>query len=157
MSSNNIFDMHQHPSVTCNVVYLSWPFTIPPSISLIWNEHIRAGLQYQFCSFFKIVQKVVDPPPSFWTCKLQIVYVLTGPIIPIFWPCLVWKRVSFWMWSLGDSQQPFSCVFSHFRHGDTQAMTSSIFLLRVGFDWKDWVSDRVWLKRLGFGSGLGIV
>ena len=33
------------------------------------------------------------------------------------WSYLVWKRVSLWMWSLGGSQQPFSCVLGHFRHG----------------------------------------
>ena len=31
-----------------------------------------------------------------------------------------WKRVSLWMWSLGGSQQPFSCVLGHFRHVDEQ-------------------------------------
>ena len=33
---------------------------------------------------------------------------------------LVWKRVSLWIWSQGGSQQPFSSVFGHFRHGDEQ-------------------------------------
>ena len=36
-------------------------------------------------------------------------------------PGLVWKMVSpfhRWMCSLSGSQQPFSCVLGHFRHGD---------------------------------------
>ena len=38
-------------------------------------------------------------------------------------PGLVWKMVSpfhRWMCSLSGSQQPFSCVLGHFRHGDNQ-------------------------------------
>ena len=30
------------------------------------------------------------------------------------------EKVSPWMWPLGGSQQPFSCILGHFRHGDTQ-------------------------------------
>ena len=33
---------------------------------------------------------------------------------------LIWKTVSTWMWSLGGSQQSFSCVSGHFRLGDNQ-------------------------------------
>ena len=45
---------------------------------------------------------------------------LAGPIIPVFWSSMVWKRVWPWMWSLEGSQQPFSCVLGHFRHGHEQ-------------------------------------
>ena len=45
----------------------------------------------------------------------------TGWTIHSFpWSYLVWKRVSLWMWSLGGSQHPFSCVLGHFRRGDDQ-------------------------------------
>ena len=33
-------------------------------------------------------------------------------------PGLVWKRFLPSMWSLGVSQQPFSCVLGNFPHGD---------------------------------------
>ena len=35
---------------------------------------------------------------------------------------LVWSVKGFhpWMWSLGGIQQPISCVFCHFRHGEKQ-------------------------------------
>ena len=38
----------------------------------------------------------------------------TGWTIPLSWSCLVWQRISLWMWYLGASQQPFSCVLGHF-------------------------------------------
>ena len=41
-------------------------------------------------------------------------------ILSLSWSCLVWKRVSLWMWSLGGSQQLFSCVFGDFWHSDEQ-------------------------------------
>ena len=50
----------------------------------------------------------------------QLCKRLAGPFIPFSWSCLVWKRVSLWLWSLGGSQQPFSSVLGHFRHGDDQ-------------------------------------
>ena len=50
----------------------------------------------------------------------QLCKRLAGLFIPFSWSCLVWKRVSLWLWSLGGSQQPFSSVLGHFRHGDEQ-------------------------------------
>ena len=51
-------------------------------------------------------------------CKRQ-----AGPIIPFCWSCLILKRVSLWIWSLGGSQQPFSYVSGNFRHGDDKQTT----------------------------------
>ena len=39
---------------------------------------------------------------------------LPGPIIPLSWPCLVWKRVSLWMGAVNNH------VLSHFRRCDEQ-------------------------------------
>ena len=41
---------------------------------------------------------------------------LAGPFIPLSW---CGKGFHLWMWSLRGTQQPFSCVFGNFRHGDT--------------------------------------
>ena len=40
--------------------------------------------------------------------------------VPFSWSCLVWKSVYFWIWSLVDSHQQFSCVLGHFWYGDEQ-------------------------------------
>ena len=52
--------------------------------------------------------------------QCQLCKRLAGPIIPLYWSSVVWKRVSPWMWSLWGSQQPFSCLLGHFRHGDNK-------------------------------------
>ena len=41
---------------------------------------------------------------------------------------LVWTAKGFQIWvrTLGGSQQPFSCVLSHFRHGDLQHITEQL-------------------------------
>ena len=65
----------------------------------------------------------------------QLCKRLAGPFIPFFWYCLIWKRFSLWMWPLGSSQQPFSCVLGHFWHGDKQSqpgdLSASLLLTSV--------------------------
>ena len=51
-----------------------------------------------------------------WKTQCQLCKRLAGPIISLSWFCSFLKRVSLWMWSLGSSQQPFSCVLGHFWH-----------------------------------------
>ena len=53
-------------------------------------------------------------------------------------PGLVWfeKRVLFWIWSLGGSQQPFFCVLGHFRHGHEQ--TNNRVILVQACPWPVW-------------------
>ena len=41
------------------------------------------------------------------------------------------KRCHLWMWALWGSQQPFSCVLGHFRHGDTQVEVTGLNLSSV--------------------------
>ena len=48
-------------------------------------------------------------------------------------PGLVWKRFLPWMWSLGVSQQPFSCVLGNFPYGDdNQKMNNRVILVQGG-------------------------
>ena len=70
----------------------------------------------------------------------QLCKRLAGPFIPFSWSCLVWKRVSLWMWSLGGSQQPFSCVLGHFQHGDEQTneRTNNQVILVQACSWPVW-------------------
>ena len=67
------------------------------------------------------MQRIVSQRGS-WQNKTQrqLCKRLAEPFISFSWSCLVWKRVSLWMWSLGGRQQPFSCVLGNFRHGDKQ-------------------------------------
>ena len=53
-----------------------------------------------------------------------------SPIIPHSWPGLVWKRVSPLDVITRGSQQPFSCVLDHFRHGDNQT-TNWVILMQA--------------------------
>ena len=41
------------------------------------------------------------------------------------------NRYHLWMWALWGSQQPFSCVLGHFRHGDTQVEVTGLNLSSV--------------------------
>ena len=52
-------------------------------------------------------------------------------ILSLSWSCLVWKRVSLWMWSLGGSQQTFFCAFGRFRHGEDKQTNDPASLLLV--------------------------
>ena len=49
--------------------------------------------------------------------QCQLCKRLAAPIIHLSWSCLVWKRVSLWMSSLGAVNNH---VLGHFRHGDEQ-------------------------------------
>ena len=51
---------------------------------------------------------------------VSTIHKLAVSIIPLSCSRLVWKRILLCMWSLRGSQQPFSWVLGHFRHGDTQ-------------------------------------
>ena len=70
----------------------------------------------------------------------QLCKRLAGPLIPFSWSCLVWKRVSLWLWSLRGSQQPFSSVLGHFRHGDEQTneRTNNQVILVQACSWPVW-------------------
>ena len=87
---------------------------------------------------FFILERVVDKHQN--KTQRQLCKRLAGPFIPFSWSCLVWKRVSLWMWSLGGSQQPFSCVLGHFRHGDEESnnWTTSQVILEQASSWPVW-------------------
>ena len=72
--------------------------------------------------------------------QCQLCKRLAGPFIPLSWYCLVWKRVSLWMWPRGGSQQPFSCVLGHFPHGDKQTneRTNNQMILVQACSWPVW-------------------
>ena len=44
-----------------------------------------------------------------------------------------WKGFQLWMWSLGGSQQPFSCLLGHFWHGDNR--TTNRVILEQAYFW----------------------
>ena len=86
-----------------------------------YNKHIWTGGNQnkgRFCQIMAEIMMIWDPgvcltgESKFRDNKTQrqLCKRLAGPIIPLYWSCLVWKRVSLWMWSLGGRQQPFSCV-----------------------------------------------
>ena len=61
--------------------------------------------------------------------QCQLCKRLAGPFIPLSW-------VSLWTWSLGGSQQQFSCVFGHFGHGHKQP-TNRLILVQA-CSWTVW-------------------
>ena len=97
------------------------------------NALLKIFLQKACRWFFQIDKRLSEySEPSDWPSdgrltrwnkrknktQCQLCKRLAGPFIPLSWSCLVWKRVSLWMWSLRGSQQTFFCVFGRFRHGD---------------------------------------
>ena len=78
--------------------------------SCLKESRFHLSTKHQYVSQIRFTNKT----------QRQLCKRLGEPLIPFSWSCLVWKRVSLWMWSLGGSQQPFSCVLGHFQHGDKQ-------------------------------------
>ena len=90
-------------------------FLTEPSSGIVDSEQTReeeiSRIIHQTSSVNKFLIKTEEEQDPASTMQK------TG-FIPFSWSCLAWKRVSLWMWSLGGSQQPFSCVLGHFWHGD---------------------------------------
>ena len=70
-----------------------------------------------FCPWFSVLSRGLKIPttqdPNHTKDWINQLFLIPG---------LIWsgKRFHLWMWSLWDSEQPFSCVLGLFRHGDNQ-------------------------------------
>ena len=71
--------------------------------------------------------------------------------VPFSWSCLVWKRVYFWIWSLVDSHQQFSCVLGHFWYGDER--TNRWSLCKPALD--EWEGSLLQKKSLKMTRNVG--
>ena len=81
-------------------------------------QHLQLSISAGFLAPISLSVPFLIPISTHNKTQRQLCKRLAGPLIPFSWSCLVWKRVSLWLWSLGGSQQPFSSVLGHFWNGD---------------------------------------
>ena len=70
--------------------------------------------------------------------QCQLCKRLAGPFIPLSWSCVVWKRVSLWMWPLGGSSNHFPVYWAIFGMVTNKRTNDNRVILVQACFWPVW-------------------